>query len=99
MVLSDGESAASALTSGYHVAYLVGAGLVVVAIAVAVATLRSPAAEARAEPEPAEQVETPVGQITVRSARASAAIAGGCLDTGIGVTIGCGGCPPGATKA
>src|SRR5215211_2281410 len=40
-VLSDGESTASALTSGYHLAYLVGAGLVVVAIAVAVRDRKS----------------------------------------------------------
>jgi EmrB/QacA subfamily drug resistance transporter len=100
-LLSDGESTASALTSGYHFAYLVGAGLVVVAIAVALSTLRSPAAEAEAEPEPAEVVEVPQGRLTVRPLPASetAAIKGGCVDTGIGLTLGCGGCPPGATKA
>jgi EmrB/QacA subfamily drug resistance transporter len=100
-LLSDGESTASALTSGYHFAYLVGAGLVVVAIAVAVSTLRSPAPEAEAEPEPAEVVEVPQGRLTVRPLPASetAAIKGGCVDTGIGLTLGCGGCPPGATKA
>jgi EmrB/QacA subfamily drug resistance transporter len=100
-LLSDGESTASALTSGYHFAYLVGAGLVVVAIAVAITTLRSPAPEAEAEPEPAEVVEVPQGRLTVRPLPASetAAIKGGCVDTGIGLTLGCGGCPPGATKA
>ena len=99
-LLSDGESTASALTSGYHFAYLVGAGLVVVAIAVALSTLRSPAPEPEAEPEPAEVVEVPQGRLTVRALPASetAAIKGGCLDTGIGLTLGCGGCPPGATK-
>jgi EmrB/QacA subfamily drug resistance transporter len=40
-LLDDGESIASALTGGYHVAYLIGAGLAVVAIAVAVTVLRS----------------------------------------------------------
>jgi hypothetical protein len=30
---------------------------------------------------------------------AAAAIKAGCEDTGIGVTIGCGACPPGSTKA
>ena len=39
--LANGESAASALNSGYHLAYLIGAGLVLVAIAVAVSVLRS----------------------------------------------------------
>jgi EmrB/QacA subfamily drug resistance transporter len=48
--LADGGSTAAALTSGYHLAYLVGAGLVVVAIGVAVGTLRSPALEAQPEP-------------------------------------------------
>jgi EmrB/QacA subfamily drug resistance transporter len=52
-LLADGESAASALNSGYHLAYLIGAVLVAVAIVVAVFALRSkpPAAEAAlAEP-------------------------------------------------
>jgi EmrB/QacA subfamily drug resistance transporter len=39
-LLAEGESAAAALNSGYHLAYLVGAALVAVAIAVAVAVLR-----------------------------------------------------------
>jgi EmrB/QacA subfamily drug resistance transporter len=38
---ADGESLASALNSGYHLAYLIGAALVLVAIAVAVGVLRS----------------------------------------------------------
>ena len=42
--LADGEPAAAALNSGYHLAYLIGAGLVLVAIAVAVSFLRSPGA-------------------------------------------------------
>jgi EmrB/QacA subfamily drug resistance transporter len=51
-VLRDGgESAASALNSGYHLAYLIGAALVVVAIAVALAVLR-PAAVSGHEAEP-----------------------------------------------
>jgi EmrB/QacA subfamily drug resistance transporter len=54
-LLADGESAAAALNSGYHLAYLIGAALVGLAIAVAVFVLRSggpsEAAEAvRAEP-------------------------------------------------
>src|ERR671930_257730 len=55
-LLSDGGSPASALTSGYHLAYLVGAGVVLAAIGVALSTLRSPApAEAEMlEPEAAQ---------------------------------------------
>jgi EmrB/QacA subfamily drug resistance transporter len=96
--LADGESAAAALNSGYHLAYLVAAGLVVVAIAVALSTLRSPVAEAEAEL--AEPVVTDAG-LTVQplSATETAAIKGGCLETGIGITLGCGGCPPGEEKA
>jgi EmrB/QacA subfamily drug resistance transporter len=98
--LADGESTVAALNEGYHVAYLVGAGLVVVAVAVAIATLRSPAPEAVAEPEPAEPALVTDTGLTVEplSAAATAALKRGCLDTGIGITLGCGGCPPGATK-
>jgi EmrB/QacA subfamily drug resistance transporter len=39
-LLADGESLASALNSGYHVAYLIGAALIVAAGAVAVTVLR-----------------------------------------------------------
>ena len=59
-LLADGESAASALTGGYHLAFAIGAGLVVAAIVVAALVLRSegvalqeaPAVETAAE-EPA----------------------------------------------
>ena len=47
-LLADGEPAASALNSGFHLAYLIGAALVLVAIAVALAVLR-PAPPAAAE--------------------------------------------------
>jgi hypothetical protein len=40
-LLDDGESAASALLGGFHVAYLIGAALAAVAIAVAVTVLRA----------------------------------------------------------
>jgi EmrB/QacA subfamily drug resistance transporter len=55
-LLADGESTASALNSGYHLAYLIGAALVAVAIVIALRLLRSepPAAEAEAEPTMAE---------------------------------------------
>jgi len=41
-LLEDGEAAASALTSGYHLAFWIGAALVVAALAVAVAVLEAP---------------------------------------------------------
>jgi hypothetical protein len=40
-LLAGGDGAATALTGGYHLAFALGAGLVVAAIAVAVAVLRS----------------------------------------------------------
>jgi EmrB/QacA subfamily drug resistance transporter len=57
-LLADGESLASALNSGYHVAYLIGAGLAAIAVAIAVFVLRAPQpgampAPADGEPEPA----------------------------------------------
>jgi EmrB/QacA subfamily drug resistance transporter len=39
---SGGETAAAALNGGYHLAYLIGAALIVIGIAVAFAVLRSP---------------------------------------------------------
>jgi len=45
---ADGESVAAALNSGYHLAYLIGAGLVVLATAVALTVLRQPRAAAPA---------------------------------------------------
>ncbi|MGH2953463.1 MAG: MFS transporter, partial [Solirubrobacterales bacterium] len=51
-LLADGESTASALTSGYHLAYLVAAGLVVAAIGIAISMLRAPAPVAELAPEP-----------------------------------------------
>jgi MFS family permease len=57
-LLSNGDSSTSALTSGYHLAFAVAAGLVIAAIAIALGVLRSEAVavaevEAEAEPEPA----------------------------------------------
>jgi EmrB/QacA subfamily drug resistance transporter len=87
--LANGESAASALNSGYHLAYLIGAGLVLVAIAVALSTLRSkvPAAEAVA-PAPAAD-GTGIRAIPLP---ADFVPGGGCVETGMRVTLGCGGC-------
>ena len=48
-LLRDGASNPSALTSGYTLAFAIGAGFVIAAIAVAVAVLRSPAPPAEAE--------------------------------------------------
>jgi EmrB/QacA subfamily drug resistance transporter len=57
-LLADGEQTASALNSGYHLAYLIGAALVVAAIGLALTVLRSKAMGAAddhrvAGPEPA----------------------------------------------
>ncbi len=54
-----GHSAAEALTSGYHVAYLVGAGLAAISVLIAVFVLRSPAPAPAHPPEAAgEAAET-----------------------------------------
>jgi MFS family permease len=58
--LADGASHLSALNSGYHVAYLIGAGLVAVATVVAITVLRPvpmPSPEAMAEAERAGERE------------------------------------------
>jgi EmrB/QacA subfamily drug resistance transporter len=60
-LLADGESSASALNSGYHLAYLIGAALVVVAIAVAATVLQSEEA-AKAAVEPEHEPEQPSGE-------------------------------------
>jgi EmrB/QacA subfamily drug resistance transporter len=49
-LLADGEPAASALNSGFHLAYLIGAGLVMAAIAVALTVLRERMPELAVEP-------------------------------------------------
>jgi EmrB/QacA subfamily drug resistance transporter len=54
-LLANGESNASALTGGYQLAFLIGAGLVLVAIAVAVTVLQPAPAQA----EEAEVTELP----------------------------------------
>ncbi len=48
---AHGAAAAAALNSGYHLAYLIGAGLVAAAIVIAIAVLR-PSAPAGVEPQP-----------------------------------------------
>jgi MFS family permease len=84
--LDDGASGPVALNSGYHLAYLIGAGLVLVAIAVAVSFLRERAPEAAPAEEPSE-----APAIRVKPLPAFAA-GGGCQEAGLRVVIGCGGC-------
>jgi EmrB/QacA subfamily drug resistance transporter len=100
--LADGQPAAAALNSGFHLAYLIGAGLVLVAIAIAVSVLRPQVAEGAVEPVPEAPVEPVPGAarepatepaIRVRPLPAYAeAAAAGCEETGMRVVIGCGGC-------
>ena len=106
-LLADGEPAAEALNSGYHLAYLIGAGLVLVAIAVAFTALRARIPELAPEPVPEPVSNRPSGRGRAcpcgrgRDGRATgvhgppaARLRGqpGCEETGMGVTIGCGGC-------
>jgi EmrB/QacA subfamily drug resistance transporter len=93
-LLGEGESAAAALNSGYHLAYLIGAGLVLVAIAVAVSVLGSEVPAAAAQPVIEAPVETTgAPAVTAQPLPAyAAAPGGGCVETGMRVTLGCGGC-------
>jgi EmrB/QacA subfamily drug resistance transporter len=54
-LLAGGDASASALTSGFHLAFVIGSGLVVAAIAVG-ATVLQPAAVAEEEQEQAEEL-------------------------------------------
>jgi len=92
-LLADGESAASALNSGYHLAYLIGAGLAIVAIATAVGVLRPREAVGEPALEPAA-VEAEESEIDAYPRAADTVPGGGCLETGTGIVIGngCGGC-------
>jgi EmrB/QacA subfamily drug resistance transporter len=58
-LLDDGEATASALTSGYHLAFIVGVGLVVAAIAVALTVLEPVPQEEEAELAEPEQIGPP----------------------------------------
>jgi EmrB/QacA subfamily drug resistance transporter len=55
-LLADGASTASALNSGYHLAYLIGAGLVIVAITIAL-TVLTPGVVSMAEEEQETAIE------------------------------------------
>jgi hypothetical protein len=58
-LLDSGTSNASALTSGYHVAYLVGAGLAAIAVAVAVFVLHDVAPAPHGAPEHEHEDRSP----------------------------------------
>ena len=60
-LLADGESTASALTSGYHLAFVIAAGLVIAAIGVTLTVLRGTGLAA-------EQEET-AGEVDFEEAR------------------------------
>jgi EmrB/QacA subfamily drug resistance transporter len=91
--LADGASASAALNPGYHLAYLIGAGLVLVAIAVAISSLRSPQPATAGEPV-TEAAAEPTEGAPIRAIPLPADVVpgGGCVETGMRVTIGCGGC-------
>jgi hypothetical protein len=55
-LVADGQSTASALNSGYHLAYLIGAVAIAAAIVVALTVVRS--AEPAAATEPSAESET-----------------------------------------
>jgi EmrB/QacA subfamily drug resistance transporter len=92
-LLADGEPAASALNSGYHLAYVIGAGLVLVGIVIAVVVLRArvsvEAPAAAVTDAVAEAVEPPLIQARPLP---NYIVGGGCEETGMRVVIGCGGC-------
>jgi EmrB/QacA subfamily drug resistance transporter len=70
-LLDDGESQAAALTSGYHVAFLVGAIFAAVAAALGGFVLRPQAAEGEVEREEAVGEPAPCNPFAVASRRAS----------------------------
>ena len=53
-LLADGEGQLQALNSGFHVAYLIGAGLAAIAVAIAVFVLRAPRPEEMPMPQEGE---------------------------------------------
>jgi EmrB/QacA subfamily drug resistance transporter len=66
-LVADGESQAAALNSGYHLAYLIGAALMVAAIAVAVFVLKSEK-QAAVAAEPAEVEDISPAEMTYAEA-------------------------------
>ncbi len=63
-LLDDGTSRASALTSGYHVAWLIGAGLAAISVAIAIFVLRSPAPVPAPEAEPEREGEPAYSEVS-----------------------------------
>jgi hypothetical protein len=53
-LIESGDSQAAALTGGYHLAFIIAAGLVVAALGVGLAVLRAPAMPPQHAPEAAE---------------------------------------------
>jgi EmrB/QacA subfamily drug resistance transporter len=105
-LVADGEPAAEALNSGYHLAYLIGAGLVIVAIVIAFTALRAripalapePVPEPVVEPVPAGVGEPAPAVVAATAERPAftarplpASVTNPCEEAGVGVTIGCGG--------
>jgi MFS family permease len=88
-LLADGENALEALNSGFHLAYLIGAGLVLAAIPIALFMLREEAPVAVPEPELAPAGADAAG-LTVSYLPVS--LENPCEEAGLRVTIGCGGC-------
>ena len=68
-LLTEGESTASALTGGYHLAFVIAAGVVIAAIGVTLAVLRGDGAEVRVEQE--QPVGEPDFEETERLAQAA----------------------------
>jgi EmrB/QacA subfamily drug resistance transporter len=104
-LLAGGDPPAEALNSGYHLAYLIGAGLVIAAIAIALSFLREEAPKVGVEPvpepapepvpaaagEPAVAVAATADRIAFTARPLPASVANPCEEAGIRVTIGCGG--------
>ena len=73
-LIADGESTASALNSGYHLAYLIGAALTVLAIVVALVVLRSetPAESETGAADDTDERRVARGRGLLRGSRVSA---------------------------
>jgi EmrB/QacA subfamily drug resistance transporter len=91
-LLAEGESAAEALNSGYHLAYLIGAGLVFVGIVIAVTVLRARLPEAAPEAVPEAAAVAVEPQLIQVRPMPNYIVGGGCEEVGMRVVIGCGGC-------
>ena len=94
-LLADGEPAAEALNSGYHLAYLIGAGLVMAGIPIAIGFLRGARARGSGSPNRGRALVEPALAVAPRPITArplpAGAVRDGCEETGLGVEIGCGG--------